>query len=157
MFLQEYNFLLIPVYYPLIDPEEEYFFYTGNIYEDTMFIFSGYRISNQQHVGDLFSMFTMVPYGLWVGYFVSFIAFVCVSRLGTRLLREKYSSFWMTTCAFLDQDNYPSTSRFVAVLSFVVMVGMFFMMAYAGIALLNFILCMLYVYFTTCHRELYEH
>lgn len=38
----------------------------------------------------------------------------------------------MTTCAFLDQDNFPSNTLFVSVLSTIVMTGMFFIMTYAG-------------------------
>lgn len=97
-----------------------------------MTILSAYNTTNKVHVGDLFSMFTMVPYGLWIGYFVSFLIFFAVTRMGAKILRQRYSSFWMTTCAFLDQDNFPTDSLFITVLSFVVMLGMFFMMNYAG-------------------------
>lgn len=75
---------------------------------------------------------TQVPLGLWIGYIVSYITFILVTFLGSRLLRKKYSSFWMTTCAFLDQANFPSDTLFVSVLSTIVMTGMFFIMTYAG-------------------------
>lgn len=75
---------------------------------------------------------SQVPYGLWIGYFISFFTFILVTLLGSRILVKKYSSIWMTTCAFLDQDNFPADSLFVSVLSSVVMTGMFFMMAYAS-------------------------
>ena len=86
-----------------------------------------------RHVsGDLLDMFGMVPTNLWIGYFVSFFTFVLVSYFGCRLLKEKCSAIWMTICAFLDQDNYPLGTLFLNVLSFVSMLGMFFMMTYAG-------------------------
>lgn len=121
----------MPVYYPLIYPDDS-FTYTPIVYEDIMTIFSAYNVTNGTQTGDLFEMFTQVPYGLWIGYFVSFFAFVFISLIGSRILKQKYSSFWMTTCAFLDQDNFPTDSLFVSVLSTAVMTGMFFMMTYAG-------------------------
>lgn len=121
----------MPAYYPLNDPNET-MIHSAILYEDTMTIFSGYNISRKEHRGNLFDMFTMVPTGLWIGYFVSFFVFATVTYFGAYLLKQKYSSLWMTICAFLDQDNFPTDSTFVQVLSFVVMLGMFYMMTYAG-------------------------
>ena len=48
-----------------------------------------------------------------------------LSYTGSRLLRQSDKSLWNMICAFLDQDNFPSDTRFVATLSTVVMIGIF--------------------------------
>lgn len=53
------GFLDMPVYYPLIDPGDN-FIYTPTLYEDTMTILSGYRTVNTSRSGDLLDMFTQV-------------------------------------------------------------------------------------------------
>lgn len=129
--IQEIGAVAMPAYFPLKDPGNN-FIYSPILYEDTMTIASAYSIETQFHYGDLLTMFSQVPYGLWIGYFTSFIIFLLISVLGARILNQNFSSFWMTTCAFLDQDNYPTNSKFLSTLSLVVMVGIFFMMAYAS-------------------------
>lgn len=120
----------MPSSYPIRDPGMD-LFYTPAFHEDTMTLCSAYNKSSQTHVGDLYSMFAMVPYELWIGYSISFLTFISITSIGNKLLRNPNSSFWLTTCAFLDQDNYPtSRSKFLAFLSPLVMIAMFFMMTY---------------------------
>lgn len=77
--------MLSPTYYPL--PHHfEGLEYSPVFYEDTMTIYSSYTVNRNQTSGNLFDMFTMVPSGLWIGYFVSFITFVAISYIGHRLL-----------------------------------------------------------------------
>ena len=95
-----------------------------------MTIYSSYNISTKELYGDVLSMFSGVPKELWIGVAVCFLTFVCLSAAGARALNQKYSSLWMTICAFLDQDNYPLDSTFVSALSTVVMIGMFFIYAF---------------------------
>ena len=71
-----------------------------------------YNVSNKFHEGNLFSMFTSVAMEIWIGYVTSFFLFVTIFYLGSALLKQKYSSLWNTTCAFLDQDNFPTSSNF---------------------------------------------
>lgn len=120
----------VPVYGPLADPQDR-FSYSTPLYEDAMFFLSCYNVSSNEVYGDVISMFQQIPLGLWIGYLASFFIFVTVSYLGSLVLKQAYSSLWMTVCAFLDQDNFPSTTKFVSVLSFVVMVAMFFLMSYS--------------------------
>lgn len=101
----------IPFYFPLDNDPEGEVCYLPMVYEDTMTFVSGYRATTQSHEGDLYKMFTMVPYQLWIGYFVTFVTFVTLLLVGSKLLKEKYPSTWLTICAFLDQDNFPTTSR----------------------------------------------
>ena len=42
----------------------------------------------------------------------------------------KSTSLWTNICAFLDQDNFPSGSGFVTIMSFFLMLGMFFLMTF---------------------------
>ena len=122
---------MFPVYYPLEDLDGS-MMHSPMLSEDTMSIFSGYYVSRKEYHGNLFDMFTMVPTRLWIGYFMSFFVFATIAQIGARLLRQRCSSLWMTVCAFLDQDNFPNGSMFMEVLSFAVMLAMFFMMTYAG-------------------------
>lgn len=122
--------LLEAVSIPIEDPKNR-FSYSVPLYEDTMFILSCYSVPSEKNYGDVVAMFSEIPTELWIGYLASFVIFVTVSYLGSLVLRQRYSSLWMTICAFVDQDNFPSTSKFVSVLSFVVMIAMFFFMSYS--------------------------
>lgn len=120
----------MPVYFPLRN-DGNHSSYSPILYEDTMSIFSGYNVSTTEHHGDVLTMFKQIPKELWYGFVVSFFVFVQMSFIGARLLKQPYASFWMTVCAFLDQDNFPSRSAaFVSILSFVTMTGLFFMTAF---------------------------
>lgn len=127
---QEIDMVTVPVYYPLIDSDDK-FRYTAALYGDTMTICSGYHINEESHEGKLFTMFTTIPYGLWVGYFFSFLLFIALSIYGTRKLKRSYPSIWTMTSAFMEQYYFPSGSRFISVLSFVVSISVYIMMTYA--------------------------
>lgn len=100
----------------MADPRGD-FIYSPIIIEDTMAISSAYRVPNTTHVGNIFSIFDGVPNGLWIGYILSFFLFVSVSYIGSVVIRKPMSSLWNIICAFLDQDNFPSDSRFMESLS----------------------------------------
>lgn len=128
--IQIIDIVVVPVYYPLNDPGEK-IIYSSVISEDTMAIGSFYNVSSSSHEGNLFSMFTTVPIGLWIGYVASFVAFVMACCIGSWVLRQRYSALWNIARAFLDQDNFPTTSMFISALSFIVMLCSFLMMSYA--------------------------
>lgn len=125
----------MPVFYPLNDSKDT-FSYSPPLLEDTMTIFSVYSTSTETHVGDIFSMFSSVPYGLWAGILVCFMIFAFVSSVGRHLLRKSHSGVWMSVCTFLDQDThqdyYPEDAKYFAILSTTVMCGLFFIMAFRG-------------------------
>ena len=56
--------------------------------------------------------------------------FTFIYHFGSKLLGIKSPSLWTNICAFLDQDNFPSGSEFVAIMSFFLMLGMFFLMTF---------------------------
>lgn len=127
---QEIDIVTVPVYYPLMDSDDK-FCYTAALHDDTMTLCSGYHINEESHEGKLFTMFTTVPYGLWVGYFLSFLLFIALSIYGTRKLKRSYPSIWTMTSAFMEQYYFPSGSRFTSFISFVVSISVFIMMTYA--------------------------
>lgn len=124
------DLVAMPSYYPQKDPLNR-FLYSPLLYEDTINILSGYNVSSTQRHGDLITLFKEIPLGIWIMYIASFFTFLAVSYIGSMVLKKSFSSLWMTICAFLDQDNYPTVSKFLSTLSIFVMVSMFFFMNYA--------------------------
>lgn len=118
----------MPSYYPLDDPNGDFTF-TSILYADTMTMFTAYFVNTSVHHGNMFSMFASVPSGLWIGYLMSFLSFVLISAIGSKILNENYGSLWTTISAFLDQGSFPTAkvSKFISVMSFIVMTGMFLM------------------------------
>lgn len=100
------------------------------INDDTTKIGSFYNVTTTSHEGNLLSMFTAIPLGLWIGYLAAFFIFVSITYLGSYILKHSYSCLWNTVRAFLDQDNFPINSRFISTFSVVVMVSMFFLLSY---------------------------
>lgn len=123
--------LAMSVYYPMPDPHDN-FWYTTILYEDIMTMLSAYSTNTEYHQGTLLNMITDVPCGLWIGYVVSFIVFASVALMASRILKVITDPIWLTICAFLDQDNYPTGTVFMNIMSVVNMVGIFFMMSYIG-------------------------
>ena len=121
--------LVNPIYYPINDPNGDFIY--SIVTEDTITIASFYNMSSESHEGNIFSMFQSVPFELWIGYGTSFFVFVTVCYVGSWLLKQRLSALWNITCAFLDQDNFPTTSLFIAILSTVIMLCSFFMESYA--------------------------
>lgn len=55
----------LPVYYPLHDPENEYFDYSYPIREDQLMIVCGYNSSIRSNDSDIMQMLTSVDTDLW--------------------------------------------------------------------------------------------
>lgn len=55
----------VPVYYPLHDPENEYFDYSYPTREDQLMIVCGYNSSIRSNESDIMQMFTSVDTDLW--------------------------------------------------------------------------------------------
>ena len=105
----------VPSYYPLYDPEDQYFEYTSPISEDEMVITSAYELVLNGTETDIMDMFTSAPSELWWSTLAGFITFVAVLCFGYFILsvRKKYKSpLWMVTCAFLSEDNFPEDILF---------------------------------------------
>lgn len=96
-----------------------------------MTLCSGYRINEIHNEGKLLTMFTTVPHGLWIGYLMSLLFFICLSIYGIRKLKQSYPSIWTLTSVFLEQYYFPSGSCFINVISFVVSVSVYFMITFA--------------------------
>lgn len=74
---------------------------------------------------DIMYMFSTVPLMLWLQVLLSYIAFIAVLWFGHRLFdRDKRSdSIWITTIAFLGQDNFPENRKYVSLLSLIMCTG----------------------------------
>lgn len=116
----------MPVYYPL-EVYDERIFYSLPISEDTMTILSFYNKTSINYMDskDIMYMFSTVPPMLWLEVLLSYIAFIAVLWFGHRLLdRDKRSdSIWMTTIAFLGQDNFPENRKYISLLSLIMCTG----------------------------------
>lgn len=77
---------------------------------------------------DILFMFNTIPIGLWICLLCSFLTFISVLRFGHRLLdrRSRSDATWITTCAFLDQDNFPTHRHYILLLSCFMSIGVFF-------------------------------
>lgn len=99
-----------------------------------MKICSFYNITRENggYVKDILFMFDTIPLNLWLGLILTFLTFVTTLKIGHQLLDpEKRSNvFWITSCAFLDQDNFPTNRKYITVLSLFMSVGLFCAMAY---------------------------
>lgn len=127
---QELDFLMTPVFVRAIADPNEDLMYSPPFSDEPITISSFYNVSTDKHEGNLFSMFTAVPLELWIGYLAAFFIFVSVTYLGSYIVKQPYDCLWNTICAFLDQDNYPVKSNFIAIFSIVVMVSTFFLLSY---------------------------
>lgn len=102
--------------------------------EDIMHIFSCYNktSADEGRIKDILFLFDTVPIGLWICLFCSFLTFIAVFRFGYRLIdrKSKSDATWITTSAFLDQDNFPTNRRYMMIISLFMSVGLFFAMNY---------------------------
>lgn len=103
--------------------------------EDTMTIVSGYFVGGQNQTLDLLHLYGAIPTGLWIALTMCYLAltillFVALKRFKSNNCKMK--SIWISTCAFLDQDNFPPRSTcFIASLSMTTSASLFFIMNYA--------------------------
>lgn len=125
----EADMVSIPVYYPLYDPENEYFDYTGALKEDDMMIVCTYRTVMNGSITDVLNMFTSAPVELWWATLAGFLTFVLALNIGYSVLkiRHKYKSpLWMVTCAFLSEDNFPDDILYNQIITVTACVFLFF-------------------------------
>lgn len=103
--------------------------------EDTMTIVSGYFVGGKSETLDLLHLYGAIPTGLWIALAICYLAltillFVALKRFKSN--NSKMQSIWISTCALLDQDNFPPGSTcFIANLSMATSVSLFFIMNYA--------------------------
>lgn len=122
----------MPVYYPLID-DNEMIETKATFAEDTMTMVSVYNISTKSQSVDILGSYGTIPSLTWSFIFFSFLSFISLLHLGLKLSTgsgTKTDATWITTMAFLDQDNYPTKTLFISALSLFASIVMFFLMSY---------------------------
>lgn len=89
-------------------------------------------ISDGNHASDILFMFHTIPLTLWFALALSFLSFVLVLEVGGWLVdrRGKSDSLWITTCAFLDQDNFPTKRAYIVLLTLIMSIGIFFAVSF---------------------------
>lgn len=130
--MQEIDFATMPVYYPLKD-EQELIETSATFAEDTMTMISFYNVSVDQKAVDILQTYGTAPMLAWAFIFFSYLAFIFLLHVGLKLhksSKSKTDAIWITTMAFLDQDNYPTTTTFLAAISLGASISMFFLMSY---------------------------
>lgn len=99
-----------------------------------MKICSFYNITreNDGYFKDILFMFDTIPLNLWLGLILTFLTLSTVLKIGHQLLdpEKKSNVLWITSSAFLDQDNFPTNRKYIIVLSLFMSVGLFCAMAY---------------------------
>lgn len=123
----------LPLYYPLHDPNNEYFDYSNPIREDEMMIVCGYNSTVFSSVNDIMEMFTSVDTDLWWATLIGFLTFVFLLKTGYKILGigKKYKSpLWMVTCAFLFEDNFPEDIPFNKIITVSACLFLFFFGGY---------------------------
>ena len=109
------DMVAVPVYYPLIDPDNEYFDYSNPIREDKMMMGCAYNKSVAGIDKDMMAMFSSVDPALWWATLAGFVTFILLLQFGYKVLdaAENYKPpTWMVTCAFLFEDNIPEDRPF---------------------------------------------
>lgn len=134
IYLQKADIPGVPMHYPVPNSDDVELDYTGVNGEDIIHILSFYNTTDAVNgrVNDILFMFDSIPIGLWIGLLCSFITFISVLRFGHRLLdrRSRSDATWITTCSFLDQDNFPTHRRYILILSCFMSIGVFFAVNY---------------------------
>lgn len=87
---------------------------------------------NSGRTTDILYMFNTIPIVLWICLLCSYLTFIAVLRLGHRLIdrRSRSDATWITTCAFLDQDNFPINRKYLLILSLFMSTGIFFAVSF---------------------------
>ena len=119
----------IPVYYPLIDPDNEFFDYSNPIREDRMMMVCAYNKTVKGSDEDIMAMFLSVDTDLWFATLAGFITFILLLKIAYKILNvgHKYKPpAWMVTCAFLFEDNFPEDTPFNRVVTVTACVFLFF-------------------------------
>lgn len=86
------DMISIPLYYPLMDPENKYFPYSCSILEDQMMIVCSYVPTEEGGVLDVMDTLTSVPSDLWWGTLVSSLHSFSRSPLGGASLKSVKST-----------------------------------------------------------------
>ena len=123
------DMVAIPVYYPLIDPDNEYFDYSNPIREDKMMMACAYNKTVAATDNDIMAMFSSVDPPLWWATLCGFITFILLLQFGYKVLNatKNYKPpAWMVTCAFLFEDNFPEDRPFNRVVNMTACVFLFF-------------------------------
>lgn len=130
---EEIQLLAIPVYYPVLDPDEKFFAYSWPFHEDRMMIVCAYNSSYNKIEVDVINMFTSIRYELWLAVLMAFTTFVILLSFGYAILgiTKRYKSpLWMVTSAFLFEDNFPDDTTFNKAVNVCACVFLFFFGAY---------------------------
>ena len=115
----------MPVYYPLIDPNETVT-YSSAIDEDTMTLCTVYRDVRDSHDGTIFSMLASIPFQLWISYATLFVSFVSIATAGCLVLKLKnWNIFWNTARAFLYQPEFRLRNKFFNCVSILTLISIF--------------------------------
>ena len=124
------DMVALPLYYPLHDPENEFFDYSYPLFEDRMMMVCAYRQPMNEHTTrDLMTMFTSVSSNLWWATMAGFLTFVLALKFGHWILgasRKYKSPLWMVTRAFLFEDNFPEDIPFHRIITITACSFLFF-------------------------------
>ena len=123
------DMVAVPIYYPLIDPDNEYFDYSNPIREDKMMMACAYNKSVAAIDKDIMAMFSSVDPSFWWATLGGFVTFILLLQFGYKVLdaaKDYKPPAWMVTCAFLFEDNFPEDRPFNRVVNVTACVFLFF-------------------------------
>ena len=99
-----------------------------------MTISSGYNVNREPKFLDILVMYTYIPKQIWFRLLISYLAFVFLLSIGlarkSTKKKKRSSATWMTTCAFLNQNNFPNDTAFILMISSVTTIALFYLMSY---------------------------
>lgn len=84
----EADFMAVPVYFPLHDPNQEYFEYSKPLLKDRMMIGSSYNYTEEYENGDITDMLTSVSSEYWWSALASFVTHVILIHIGGRIFKR---------------------------------------------------------------------
>ena len=120
-------------YYPLKGDKDEVIEQSATIIEDTMTIMSGYNITRTQTSLDILQTYEVIPISIWIALLFSYFAFSIILSSGFKLIgkrRQRTDAFWISACAFLEQNSFPSSELFSATLSSFFTISLFFVVSF---------------------------
>lgn len=98
--------------------------------ENIMTIISGYNFTKNSTSLGILSMYMSIPISIWVCLLLSYLVFVLIFCIGSKLMEQNSDSVWTTFCAFIHQNSFPSMNKYIGFLSTITIISLFFVMSF---------------------------
>lgn len=98
--------------------------------ENVMTIISGYNFTQNSTSLGILSTYTSIPTSIWICLLLSYLIFILIFSIGSKLMKQNSDSVWTTFCAFIHQNPFPSMNKYIGSLSAITMISLFFVISF---------------------------